>query len=107
MNYLAHACLSFRHPEIFAGNMFSDFVKGRKNLIIQLIQAGITLHRWIDTFTDDPRSTREAKEYFRADYRLYSGAFVDVVYDHFLANDPHEFSAGSLASFFKTGIYSS
>lgn len=102
MNYLAHACLSFRHPEILAGNMFSDFVKGRKKFDFpKLIQDGIMLHRWIDNFTDTHESTREAKEYFRADYRLYSGAFVDVVYDHFLANDPHEYSAGSLASFTK------
>jgi acyl carrier protein phosphodiesterase len=30
---------------------------------------------------------------------LYSGAFVDVVYDHFLAIDETEFSASSLHSF--------
>ncbi len=30
MNYLAHAYLSFGDPDILAGNMISDFVKGKK-----------------------------------------------------------------------------
>jgi acyl carrier protein phosphodiesterase len=93
MNYLAHAYLSFHEPEILAGNMISDFVKGRKKFDYSLtIQQGITLHRAIDQFTDFHPVTQEAKSYFKKDYRLYSGAFVDVVFDHFLANDKNEFS---------------
>jgi acyl carrier protein phosphodiesterase len=56
------------------------------------IQQGIALHRAIDQFTDFHPITQEAKSYFKKDYRLYSGAFVDVVYDHFLANDKNEFA---------------
>jgi acyl carrier protein phosphodiesterase len=100
MNYLAHACLSFNDPEILVGNMISDFVKGKKKFDYPSgIQAGITLHRMIDTFTDEHPATREAKEYFRSHYRLYSGAFIDVVYDHFLATDLTEFSDPSLLGF--------
>ena len=92
MNYLAHAYLSFNEPEILAGNMISDFVKGRKKFDYSLtIQQGIALHRAIDQFTDFHPVTQEAKSYFKKDYRLYSGAFVDVVFDHFLANDKNEF----------------
>jgi len=36
---------------------------------------------------------------FRPAYRLYSGAFTDVVYDHFLARDPNEFNSESLRNF--------
>ena len=57
------------------------------------------LHRVIDTYTDDHPATRAAKEYFRPRYRLYSGAFIDVVYDHFLATDPAVFSEDSLLGF--------
>lgn len=57
------------------------------------------LHRAIDTLTDTHEATREAKEIFRPHYRLYSGAFVDVVYDHFLATDSTEFSEQSLLDF--------
>lgn len=100
MNYLAHAYLSFNDPEIVVGNMISDFVKGKKKFDYPIrIQAGIMLHRIIDTFTDDHPATREAKEFFRPHYRLYSGAFIDVAYDHFLATDATEFTESSLYAF--------
>jgi len=100
MNYLAHAYLSFDEPSILAGNLISDFVKGKKKFDYPTgIQKGITLHRAIDTFTDEHDITRQAKEIFRADYRLYSAAFVDVVYDHFLAIDNSIFTQDSLLAF--------
>src|SRR5687767_10055662 len=93
MNFLAHAYLSFDHPEILVGNLISDFVKGKKKFdYSENIQHGIALHRAIDTFTDYHQTTQIAKSFFRADYRLYSGAFMDIVYDHFLANDTNEFA---------------
>ncbi len=100
MNFLAHAYLSFDHPQILVGNMISDFVKGRNRLGLSgNINQGITLHREIDGFTDDHPSTRKAKEIFRPQYRLYSGAILDVVYDYYLANDPLYFSEASLSVF--------
>ena len=100
MNYLAHAYLSFNHEEILIGNLVSDFVKGKKKFDFSKgIQKGITLHRSIDQFTDDHETTKKAKEIFRPCYRLYSGAFIDVVYDHFLANDEREFSETGLKDF--------
>jgi acyl carrier protein phosphodiesterase len=92
MNYLAHAYLSFNEPGILTGNMISDFVKGKKKFDFSLvIQRGIALHRAIDEFTDFHPVTQQAKSYFKKDYRLYAGAFIDVVYDHFLANDKNQF----------------
>lgn len=100
MNYLAHAFLSFRRPEILVGNMISDFVKGKKiNDYPETIRKGIRLHRLIDSFTDAHEATKEAKRFFRPHYRLYAGAFVDVVYDHFLANDNSEFKQDQLMDF--------
>jgi len=72
--------------------MISDFVKGKKKLDYPLtIQKGIQLHRFIDAFTDNHPATAKAKEFFRPQYRLYSGAFIDIVYDHFLARDLNQF----------------
>ncbi|MEI9909899.1 MAG: ACP phosphodiesterase [Bacteroidota bacterium] len=100
MNYLAHAYLSFNDPEILVGNLISDFVKGKKKFDYPpVIRQGIMLHRFIDTYTDEHPATKEAKEIFRPHYRLYSGAFVDVVYDHFLARDENEFTEPSLFDF--------
>ncbi|HXB44898.1 MAG TPA: ACP phosphodiesterase [Puia sp.] len=102
MNYLAHAYLSFRDGEILTGNMISDFVKGKKKFEYPLqIQKGIALHRAIDEFTDSHEQTRKAKSYFKGTYGLYSGAFIDIVYDHFLAKDTKEFANEPLASFSK------
>jgi acyl carrier protein phosphodiesterase len=100
MNYLAHAYLSFNDQEILVGNMVSDFVKGRAKFSFSgRIQHGIMLHRHIDAFTDTHEATRRAKEFFRPHYRLYSGPITDVLYDHFLANDPTIFDEASLKLF--------
>lgn len=100
MNFLAHAYLSFGHQEVLVGNLISDFVKGKTRFNYPpMVQAGITLHRQIDSFTDEHPATRHAKEFFRNHYRLYSAAFVDVVYDHFLANDPGIFPGETLLAF--------
>jgi len=93
MNYLAHAYLSFSEPEILVGNMISDFVKGKKKFDYPPnIQKGITLHRAIDEYTDHHPATKKAITFFKKEYRLYAGAFVDIVYDHFLATDKKEFA---------------
>lgn len=86
MNYLAHAFLSFDDPEILAGNMTSDFIKGKKKYDYPpRILAGIDLHREIDNFTDRHPVTKAAANIFRPHYGLYCAAFIDVVFDHFLA----------------------
>ncbi len=105
MNYLAHAYLSFNQPGILVGNMISDFIKGKKKFDYPAeVQKGIHLHRMIDTFTDDHAVTKQAKQIFRPFVGLYAGAFMDVVYDHFLARDENEFPANSL-SVFAAGTY--
>jgi acyl carrier protein phosphodiesterase len=106
MNFLAHAYLSFNHPQILVGNMISDFVKGKKKFdYLPGIQKGIVLHRSIDEFTDTHSATKRAKEFFRPAYRLYSGAFIDVVYDHFLACDKNEFPDSSALKNFSEEVY--
>ena len=93
MNYLAHAYLSFHHPDILVGNMISDFIKGKKQYDYPLpIQKGIKLHRAIDSFTDNHTAVRQAKQYLKPAVGLYSGAFVDVAFDHFLALDTSSFT---------------
>lgn len=100
MNYLSHAYLSFEDPAILTGNMMGDYVKGRSLFSYpKCIQRGIMLHRHIDAFTDAHSATKEAKKIFQPHYRLYAAALVDVIFDHFLANDPAYFSDASLQRF--------
>ena len=90
MNFLAHSYLSFSEEQL-VGNMIADFVKNRDVARLpESIQKGIKLHRAIDTFTDVHPLIHEAKAPFRPLVRLYSGAFVDVAFDYFLANDTAE-----------------
>lgn len=80
--------------------MISDFVKGRKQFGFTLyIQKGIQLHRNIDAFTDAHEATKQAKVFFKPAVGLYAGAFTDVAFDHFLANDKNEFTNETLLHF--------
>ena len=107
MNFLAHAYLSFDHPQVLAGNMISDFVKGKAQYDFPpLVQAGMRLHRSIDRYTDDHWATKGAQEIFRPAYRLYSGPVMDIIYDHFLATDAHIFTPDTLGQF-SQGVYAS
>ena len=90
MNFLAHSYLSFSEEQL-VGNMIADFVKNRDVARLpESIQKGIKLHRAIDSFTDAHPLIHEAKAPFQPLVRLYSGAFVDVAFDYFLANDTAE-----------------
>lgn len=93
MNYLGHAWLSFGDPFILTGNIAGDHFKGRLALeaLPDKIKQGALLHRKIDEFTDNHPATQRGKNWFRGDYGLYSGAVMDTLYDHFLANDPKIF----------------
>lgn len=106
MNFLAHAYLSFHHPTILVGNMISDFVKGKTKMAYSKeIQAGIELHRKIDAFTDAHEATKKAKLILQPFVAKYSGAFVDVIYDHFLANDENCFANKEALQQFASNCY--
>jgi acyl carrier protein phosphodiesterase len=106
MNYLAHAYLSFDQPQVLIGNMAADFIKGKKQFSYSLlIQKGIQLHRAIDAFTDEHPVTKQLKIHFQSTYRLYSGAFADIVYDHFLATDKSIFKNDQQLLAFTQQVY--
>lgn len=80
--------------------MISDFVKGKEKFFFSgNIQKGIALHRQIDEFTDAHAATKKAMEVFRPHYRLYSAPLMDILFDHFLANDKNLFDDVSLKEF--------
>ncbi|HTB52121.1 MAG TPA: ACP phosphodiesterase [Ferruginibacter sp.] len=106
MNLLAHAYLSFDQPEMLIGNMINDYVKGKKQFDYpHAVHKGMVLHRSIDDFTDTHPVTKQLKSFFKDDYRLYAGAFGDVAYDHFLANDTNQFADDEALKVFSTKVY--
>ena len=107
MNYLGHAFLSFGDGDILTGNMIGDHVKGK--IVLEQyskgIQNGIMLHRKIDGYTDTHSATQRAKLLFREDYGLYSGAIMDTLFDHYLANDPKYFATQEALLDFAITVY--
>jgi acyl carrier protein phosphodiesterase len=107
MNYLGHAFLSFSNPDILLGNISGDHYKGKKflTLLPPEMARGIMLHRAIDGFVDVHPAVQRAKIGFRPEFGLYSGAVIDILLDHFLANDPKFFASESDLKLFTTECY--
>jgi acyl carrier protein phosphodiesterase len=100
MNYLAHAYLSFQHPKIMIGNLIADYVKGSQfTQYEQEIQAGIRLHRAIDSFTDQHLLVKECRDLLKPHFRHSAGVFIDIFFDYFLANDTRYFPPDALYPF--------
>ena len=88
MNFLAHIYLSGDNKLVTIGNFVADGVRGNKyKLYPAEIQAGIRLHREIDTFTDAHPIFRQSTRKLHKGYGHYSGVIVDIFYDHFLAKN--------------------
>jgi acyl carrier protein phosphodiesterase len=88
------------------GNLLGDFVKGNKYLLFEKdIQAGLLLHRHIDTATDCNKHISSCKQLFRANYNHYSGVLVETIMDHYLANDSTIFENDKSLDAFCNHIY--
>lgn len=102
MNFLAHLYLSKSNKNILIGNFIADAVKGKKhNDYLKEIQIGILLHREIDNYTDNHIVTKISMNRLNPRYRHYKGVIIDILYDHFLAKNWHQYSAIPLEIFAK------
>ncbi|MBA7692229.1 Acyl carrier protein phosphodiesterase [subsurface metagenome] len=82
------------------GNFIGDYIKGQDyNKYPALIKKGILLHRRIDSYTDKHKIICQSKNYFILRYKKYSGIIIDILYDHFLANNWDKFAAQPLDDF--------
>ena len=100
MNFLAHVFLSGNDKQIQVGNFIGDHIKGTAyKKYHPHIAKGMLLHRAIDDFTDRHPKVSEAKQPLQPSFRLYSGIFVDMFYDHFLASQWQQFSPIPLKRF--------
>jgi acyl carrier protein phosphodiesterase len=100
MNFLAHLALSPKETDFILGNLAADFLRGsNKKLISESIQNGISMHQFVDKFTDTHFLVKTSRDRIRSHFRLLSGVFVDVFYDHFLAKDFEHIANISLEKF--------
>lgn len=93
MNFLAHIYLSSDNELLTIGNFAGDGVRGKNYTRFPIaMQAGIQLHREIDTFTDAHPIVRRSTKRLHKTYGHYSGVIVDILYDHFLAKNWKSYS---------------
>ena len=102
MNFLAHIHLSGPDKNLRFGNFIADGIRGKeiKNYPLE-VQAGIHLHRTIDSFTDQHPTFKQHCKLLSPDHGHYSRVIMDVVYDHFLAEQWQQFDASPLEVFAK------
>lgn len=88
MNFLAHLILSPKETDFISGNIAADFLKGPdRKFVSKGVQSGISMHRFVDQFTDTHVLVKTSKDRVKNHFRLLSGVLIDVFYDHFLAKD--------------------
>jgi acyl carrier protein phosphodiesterase len=106
LNYLAHSYLSFQQTDLIIGNFIADSIRGNHfDGLTEGIIKGISLHRKIDTYTDAHPVFLTSKHRFSKDFDKYSGALMDIFYDHYLAKNFHNYSNQSLQEY-SNDIYS-
>ncbi|WP_275450051.1 ACP phosphodiesterase [Geobacter sulfurreducens] len=100
VNILAHLAFSGDDPEIMAGNLMGDFVKGPlAGRYPPRLTLGLELHRAIDSFANGHESFTRSKRRLAPSFGHYRGVLVDVYYDHFLASEWERYRAEPLQSF--------
>ncbi|MCB1756789.1 MAG: DUF479 domain-containing protein [Gammaproteobacteria bacterium] len=97
MNLLAHAYLGFDDPELIAGQIAGDFVKGRDlSAYPGAIGHGIRMHRQLDAWTDRQPAFRRSCGRISVRRRRVAGILVDLLYDHSLARSWSDYSRHEL-----------
>jgi|AntDeeMinimDraft_5_1070356.scaffolds.fasta_scaffold01221_7 acyl carrier protein phosphodiesterase len=102
MNYLAHIFLSGDDDDLKIGNFIADSVKGKDHRKFpDRIEKGILLHRSIDSFTDHHPLVFQSSHRLFPHFRHYSSVVIDMLYDHFLADNWTDYSSEKLSSYAK------
>ena len=82
------------------GNFIADGIRGKEiHNFPKNVQAGIQLHRAIDTFTDQHPTFRAHCKLLSPEHGHYARVIMDVVYDHLLAQHWNDFHDQPLAEF--------
>lgn len=100
MNFLAHCFLSCDKEELLVGNFMADYLRNRE--VAQYspeIQAGITLHRRIDTFTDVHPEVLKGVRRLYPHHRKYAPVVIDIFYDFLLCANWHRYRSEPLPAF--------
>jgi acyl carrier protein phosphodiesterase len=99
MNWLAHIFLSENNAEYQHGNLLADFLKGRSwEDASEAFNSGLRTHQAIDLFTDTHPLVSKSQSRLGARGYL-KGVVIDIVYDHLLVKNWHEYAKITHAEF--------
>lgn len=102
MNILAHLVLSGDSEGVRFGNFIGDAVKGRHYLDWEHeIQAGLRLHRAIDSFTDTHEEALIVRRILAQELGLYAPIALDILFDYLLSELWEEFYDFDKAEFIR------
>jgi acyl carrier protein phosphodiesterase len=86
LNHLAHTFLSWQVPEILTANVFCDmFTPAEVKALDKSLLKGITMHRWIDQYTDSHTIVKQSHRLLQPHFEKYAPVALDIYFDHFLA----------------------
>ncbi len=103
MNYLAHIFLSCNDEDLLIGNFIADSIQNKDlESYSSSIQAGVQLHRHIDTYTDQHPLVRQGTQRLHPHHHKYAPVVLDILFDHLLAKNWSTYSITSLSDFTKS-----
>jgi acyl carrier protein phosphodiesterase len=102
LNFLAHLHLAEPDEGLMLGGIVADFVRNPEIAALPAnIQAGIRLHRSIDSFTDRHQMVHQSIGRISSRLGWFSGIAIDIYYDHLLARNWERYSTEPLDAFAK------
>lgn len=106
MNYLAHAWLAGTNDSTVFGAVIADHIKGRlSDNLSTHVRVGICHHRRLDSFVDEHPSTLQFLADLKGLRRRYGGILLDMLYDHLLATQWHEYTTEPSVQTFADNTY--
>ena len=86
MNYLGHLFLSGNNTELMMANLYGDFFKGSHYEVLpEIVEEGVHLHREIDSFIDHHPITRAVLKPLYDLLPKIAPIALDLYFDHLLA----------------------
>jgi acyl carrier protein phosphodiesterase len=100
LNLLGHAVLSALDPEVLAGNLGGDLIKGRlEGRFTEAVERGLRSHRAVDSYVDFHPAKAPLRACLEPEFRRYGDVMFDIASDQYLSTRWSEFADGTLSAF--------
>jgi acyl carrier protein phosphodiesterase len=100
LNFLAHLHLADPDEGLMLGGVLADFARNPEIAAMpENVQAGVRLHRSIDSFTDHHQVVHQSIGRISNRLGWFAGIAIDIYYDHLLARNWAFFSTEPLNTF--------